>query len=154
MTNKKIITITFSIAIIHFILTSVIAHYIAVQIGPQIGQVVIGGLEAVTDKSKSKEEATNIFQNMKGKSEEIKSKWEIEELIISLPASPLMNPLLKAIRRNQINKVITKEISRDQFVTQGLIIDYTARLLNSIVLGFLAFIALKIINQKITKGST
>ncbi len=154
MTNKKIIKIALLVAVGHFILTSVIAHYIAVQIGTQIGQVVIGGFEAVTDKSKSKEEATNIIENMKGKSEEIKANWKIEELIISLPAGPLMNPLLKDIRRNQINKVITKEINRDQFVTQGLIIDYSSRLLNSFVFGLIAFIALKIINQKITKGST
>jgi hypothetical protein len=154
MNKKKIITIVLLVGVIHFVLTSVIEYYIAVQIGTQIGQVVIGGLGAVTDKSKSEEEATNIFQNMKGKSEEIKSKWKIEELIISLPARPLMNPLLKAIRRNQINKVITKEISRDQFVTQGLTIDYTARLMNSLFLGLLVYIALKIINRKITKGST
>jgi hypothetical protein len=154
MNKKKIITIVLLVGVIHFVLTSVIEYYIAVQIGTQIGQVVIGGLEVVTDKSKSKEEATNIVDNMKDKSEEIKAKWKIEELIISLPAGPLMNPLVRDIRRNQFNKLITKEINRDKFVTQGLIIDYTARLLNSIVLGLLVYIVLRIINRKITRGST
>jgi hypothetical protein len=154
MNKKKIITVVLLVGVIHFVLTSVIEYYIAVQIGTQMGQVVIGGLEAVTDKSESKEEVTNIVDNMKGKSEEIKAKWTIEELIISMPAGPLMNPLLRDIRRNQFNKLITKEINRDQFVTQGLITDYTARLLNSILLGLLVYIALRIINRKITRGST
>ncbi|MBI5076476.1 MAG: hypothetical protein HZB62_15095 [Nitrospirae bacterium] len=154
MTNKKIITIALSVSIIHFVLASVIGHYIAVQIGTEIGQVVVGGLSAASDKAKSEEEATRILQNMKSKSDEIKAKWQIPELIISLPAKPLINPLLKEIRQNQMNKVITKEISRDQFRTQGQFIDYIANFLNSLALGLLVYIALKIINQKITKGST
>ena len=154
MTNKKIITITLSLTIIHFVLTSLIGHYIAVQIGTEIGQVVVGGLAATSDKTKSEEEATTIFQNMKSQSNEIKAKWQIPELIISLPAKPLINALIKDMRQNQMNKYIAKEITREQFKTRGLITDYTANLLNSMVLGLLVYIALKMINQKITKGST
>jgi len=153
MTNKKIINTALAVAVVHFMLTSVIGHYIAVHIGTQMGQVVAAGLEAASENN-NKENADRIYQNMKRQTDETKAKWQIPELLISLPAKPVINPLLKDIRQNQMNKVIKKEISRDQFRTQGLIIDYTARLLNSIALGFLVFIALKIINQKITKSST
>ena len=54
MTNKKILTITLSLTIIHFILTSLIGHYINVQIGTQIGQEVIGVMSASSDKQSQK----------------------------------------------------------------------------------------------------
>lgn len=148
MTNKKIIQIALFVAIAHFIITSLIGHYMAVQIGTQIGQVVIGGLEATTDKSKSKEEATNIIQNMKDKSDQIKSKWETEELIISLPAKAGINYLLKDLRKERMRKALAKEITLEQFKTQALITDYTANFLNSLSLGLLVLIVLRIFNKK------
>ena len=159
MTNKKIITIALSVAIVHFILTSVISHYIVVQIGTQMGQMVAAGLTDASDKNpaKSEEEATRIYQDMKRKRDDIFQSWKIPELLISLPAKPLMNPLLKELRQSQINKFLAKQITRDQFRTQGLLIDYAAILLNSLSFGFLVFIVMKILNQnkvKITRGST
>ena len=147
MTNKKIITISLYVAIIHFVLTSVFGHYIAVQIGTEIGQVVAGGLSAASDKTKSEAEATTIFQNMKSQSNEIKAKWQIPELIISLPAKPLINTALKEMRQNRMHKYIAKEITREQFNTRGLITDYTATFVNSLALGLLVYIVLKILNQ-------
>ena len=113
MTNKKIITIAVSVAIVHFILTSVINHYVAVQIGTQIGQIVIGGFTAVGDKN-NKEDATTIYQDMKRKSDEIKAKWQIPKLIISLPAKPAIDLLLKDMRQRQMKRYIAKEIKRNK----------------------------------------
>lgn len=149
MKNRKIITISLIVTIIHFFLTSLIGHYIAVQVGSQTGKIVAEGLieagEKGTDNAEA--EAKRIVQNMRAKADEIKEKWRIPELIISLPSKPLFNPFLKEINRNQINKVVAKEISRDQFGTQGFIIHYTANLLNSLSLGFLVYIMLRIINH-------
>jgi cell division protein FtsB len=149
MKNKKIITISLIVTLIHFFLTSLIGHYIAVQVGSQIGRTVAEGLiEACEKKTNSaEEEGKRIYQNMQAKSDEIKEGWQIPELIISLPAKPLFTPFLKEINRNQINKVVTKEISRDQFRTQGFIIHYTANFLNSLSFGFLVYIMLRIINH-------
>ena len=147
MNNKKIISATLVVTIIHFLLTSLISHYLAVQIGTEIGQVVVGGLSAASDKSKSKEEATRIIQNMKSESENIRNKWKLPELLISLPAKPLINALLKDMRKNQMNRYIAKEITREQFRTRGLITDYTANFVNSLCLGLLVYIVLKILNQ-------
>lgn len=130
---------------VHFIITAAIGHYIAVQIGTEIGQVVVGGLAATSDKAKA--EATTIFHNMKSQSKEIKAKWQIPELIISLPAKPLINVLIKDMRQNQMNKYIAKEITREQFRTRGLATDYAATRLNSLSLGLLVYIVLKILNQ-------
>jgi hypothetical protein len=90
MTNKKIIQIALSVIIIHFLLTSLIAYYIAVKIGAQVGQIVAEGITASCNKNpeKSEEEATKIYQDMKKKSDGILESCKIPELIISLPAKP------------------------------------------------------------------
>jgi len=149
MTNKNIITATISVTIVHFILTSLIGNYIAVQIGTQMGKIVADRLIEASDKNpaKSEEEATRIYQNMKSKSDSINESWEIPSLLISFPAKPLITPLLKEMKRNLMNKYITKEITRDQYQTKGLMIDYTVNFLNSLSLGLLVFIVLRTLNQ-------
>ncbi len=149
MTNKKIITITLSLTIIHFVLTSLIGHYMAVQIGTQMGKIVADGLIEASDKNPGKagEEANRIHQNMKSKIDGINDNWKIPNLLISLPAKPLINALLKEMRQNQMNKYIAKEITREQFRTRGLITDYTANFVNSLSFAFLVYIMLRILNH-------
>src|SRR4030042_3978608 len=149
MTNKKIITITLSLTIIHFVLTSLIGHYINVQIGTQIGKIVAEGLNEAYEKKTgtAEEEAKRINYEMKAKSDNIKERWKIPNLIISLPVNPLLNTLLKEMRQDRMNKYIAKEISRDQFRTRGLITDYTANFVNSMSLGLLVYMVLKILNH-------
>jgi hypothetical protein len=158
MTNKKIIIIALSLTIIHFVLTSLIGHYINVQVGTQIGKIVTEGLNEVYENKTgiAEEEAKRINQEMKARSNEIKERCRIPELIISLPAKPLLNSLLKAFRQDRMNKYIAKEISRDQFRTRGLITDYTANFVNSLSLGLLVYIMLRILKykkEKITHAS-
>ena len=54
MTTKKIFSFSLAITIAHFALTLAIGHYLAVQVGPQMGQVVASG---ISDISKQKTEA-------------------------------------------------------------------------------------------------
>ena len=146
MTNKKIIKIALSVAIVHFIITSLVGHFIAVQIGTQMGQIVAGGLTEGSDKNpaKAEQEATRIYQNMKRKSEDINSQWKIPLFLISLPAKPGINYLLKDLRKERMKKAMAKEITMEQFKTQALITDYTANFLNSLSLGLLFFFGLKL----------
>jgi hypothetical protein len=146
MTNKKIILIAIAVVMVHFIITAVIGHYISVQIGTQIGQAVISGFTAVSDKN-NKEDATTIYQNMKRQSDEIKAKWQIPKVIIALPVKPAIDYLLEDIRQNQMKRYIAKEITKDEFRTRGLITDYAATFLNSLSLGLLVYIVLRILNQ-------
>jgi hypothetical protein len=148
--NKKILTVMLSVTLIHFILTSIVEYYIAVQIGTSMGQIVAGGLKETRPKSPQAidEEATKIYQNMKKKVDAINETWKIPRLLLSLPVKPLMNSFLREIKRNQLNMVISKEITREQFRTRGLIIDYTANFLNSLSLGFMVYIILRILKGK------
>jgi hypothetical protein len=147
MTNKKIIIITLSLTIIHFVLTSLVSHYISVQIGTQMGQVVAVGLIETSDNSpdKAKEGATRIYQNMETKSKDINASWKIPQLLISLPAIPLITPLLKDIKKQQMNKVIAKEITREQFRTHGLMLNYSINYLNSLSLGLMVYVGMRIL---------
>lgn len=143
--GKKIIVVVLSVTIIHFILTSVIGHYI----GTQIGKIVADGLIEASDKNpdKAEEGANRIYQNMKSKSDGILESWKIPRLLISLPVKPLMTPLLQEMRKNQINKVVVNEITKEQFRTRGIITAYTANFLNSLSFGLLVYIIIRIFNQ-------
>ncbi len=146
ITNKNILTIALSVTVIHFILTLIIGHYIAVQIGVQAGAVVTSGLEeASKSHDAADEESAKIYQNMKQKVDAINERWQIPSLLISLPAKPLMNSFLREIKKNQLKMVIAKEITRAQFRTRGLIIDHTANFLNSLSLGFIVYIGLRVL---------
>jgi hypothetical protein len=149
MTNKKIFAIAFSIAIIHFVLTSVIGHYIAVQIGTQMGQIVASGLIDATEQSpqSSEKRATEIYQDMKMKSGDVIKNWRVPLLLISLPARQLIDHFLQDIRKKRDRMVISKEISLDQYKMQGLMIDYALNLINSLCFGFLLYIMLRIFSQ-------
>ena len=149
MTNKKIFVIALSVTITHFVLTSVIRHYIAVQIGTQMGQVVASGLTDATEQSpqNSEKKTTELYQGMKNRSEDIIENWRMPLLLLSLPSKPLLNPFLKEIRKNQLNRVISKEISKEQFYTRGRMLDYSTNFVNSLSLGLLVYLILRILKR-------
>jgi hypothetical protein len=152
--NNKLIVVALSVALIHFILTSVTGHYIAVQIGTQMGSIVAGGLIEAYGKSpqqssqKSEEEAKRIYQNMQTKSDDVTKKWEIPMLLISLPIKQFMKPFLKDIGQESLRMVVSKEISKHPFYARGMMINYAANLVNSFALGLLIYIIIRILNRK------
>jgi uncharacterized membrane protein len=149
MTNKKIIAIALSVAIMHFVLASVIGHYIAVEIGTKMGGVVANGLKEGIEGSKlTDDEAARFYRDMKNKGSDIVAKWRAPLLLLSLPVEPVLRPFLREITKKQINMVVSKKISREQLYTQNIIIDYTVRLINSAVLGLLLYIAMRIWNRR------
>jgi hypothetical protein len=152
MINKKIFAIALSVTIIHFVLTSVIGHYIAVKIGAQAGQIVAGGFIEAYEKSpqtppQSDEEAKRICRDMKRKSEEVTENWKLPHLLISLPLRPLLNPFLRNMMHARIKMVISKEISREQFYSRGVMIDYAVNFINSFFVGFLVYVILRILKH-------
>lgn len=152
------------VTIIHFVLTSIIWHYISIQIGTQVGQVVSQGFIEVLEKgrqnlqqSEAEEEATKIGQDMKNKSDQIVKKWDIPIFVISLPVKPLINPFLTNLRHFRIKRVLSKEMSKEQFYTWGIMIDYATYFVNSFCVGLLIYMILRIMRhskiENITKHS-
>ena len=141
----RVFTVALLISILHFIITSAVSHYISIQIGTQMGRVVAGGLIEAYEKGpqnpqKSEEEAKRIHQDMKNESEDIIEKWKIPLILISLPIKPLMGPFPKKIRGTRMHMVLAKEISKEQFYTCGIMIDYTANFVNSVALGLIIYV--------------
>lgn len=136
------------ITIFHFIFTSLVRYYIAIQVGLQTGHVVAEGLIEATEIPKFLEpekDVNEIYQNMKNKSNEILSKWKIPLLLISLPVKPVIQPFLNKIRKAWIyDPVISKKISKKQFKTRAIIIENIANGLNSLIFGLLIYLALKL----------
>ena len=65
--TDRIFIIALLIALTHFILTSLAAHYIAIQVGTQTGLVVAEGIIKASEKGaqnsqKSEEKAKRIYQ--------------------------------------------------------------------------------------------
>ncbi len=147
-----LIVIALLIALAHFILTSVVGHYVAAKIGTQVGQIVAEGLMESYKKSpqpspKSEQEANRIYQDMKGKSEDVIESWKLPRLLISLPLKPLLNPFLRNMMHARLKMVISKEISKDQFYSRGIMIDYAVNFVNSFFVGFLVYVILRILKH-------
>lgn len=116
-----------------------------------MGQIVAGGLMETSDNGRDRaqeEAATTIYQNMKKQSADMSESWKIPQLLISLPARPLIATLLKDIRKQQMSKVIAKEMTPEQFRTQGFVIDNMVNLLNSLLLGLLIYVGLSFLYRK------
>lgn len=139
--------IAVSITILHFILTSVAGHYIAIQIGASTGQAVAKGLIESTENPQPSEKETNgRYQDMKSKSDEIISRWKLPLLLISLPIKPVIQPLLNKIRKAWIYEpAFSKQISKKQFKTRSIIIDTGANAFNSLTFGLLIYLACRLI---------
>jgi hypothetical protein len=145
----RFFVIALLVALAHFILTSVLGHYIAVKIGTQVGQIAAGGFIETYEKSpqtppQSDEVAKRIYRDMKNKSGDVIENWKLPLFLISLPIKPLMNPFLKNLRDTRIKMVLSKEISKDQFYKWGIVIDYSANFINSLCVGFLVYVILRI----------
>jgi hypothetical protein len=140
--THAIFIVVISITILHFLITSIVEHYIDVQIGLQIGQEVTEGLIKATEIPKSSvREADKIYQEMKDKSNNVLSKWKIPSFLISLPLKPIIYPLLEKIKKVWLyDPVFYKEISIEQFKIRGRIIRHITNALNSTAFGVLIYL--------------
>ncbi len=81
---------------------------------------------------------------MKNRSEGIIENWKVQLFLTSLPVKTLMNPYLKNIRDTRMRMVLSNTMPKDQFYKWGIVIDYTANLINSFCVGLLVYVILKI----------
>jgi hypothetical protein len=145
--TNAIFILAVSITILHFILTSVAGHYIAVQIGSSTGQAVAKGLIESTENPQSSEKEINErYQDMQSKSDGIISRWKLPLLLISLPIKPVIQPLQNRIRKAWIYEpAFSKQISKEQFKTRGMVIEYISNGLNSLAFGLLIYLVCRLI---------
>ena len=140
-THRVLIVIVF-ITVTHFILSSIIGHYVTAKMGLQMGYVVADGLvEALENPGNSDEAANIIDQRMLKNAEEIFAEWKPFIFILSLPSGPLTDSFWKQVYEDWIYApILSKEISRDQFKIRGTIIHYIGIGINSMSFGLLVYI--------------
>ncbi len=152
--NKKNITIALVIVILHFVLTSAAGYYIALHVGKEMGKMVANGLAEIWQvrqkgsPEKTKEAAQRIIQDIKLKREALLKKWEIPTILVSLPIRYFLEPLLNEVDRETTKKVLSKEITVEQFHRRERLMNVAVNLVNSLVLGLLVCVVLIIINLK------
>jgi hypothetical protein len=152
--NKKIITIALAIVILHFVLTSAAGYYIALRVGREMGKMVAEGLDEIWEvrqkgsPQKIQEAAQRIIQDIKVKREALLKKWEIPTIAVSLPVRYFLEPLLNEADREATKKVLSKEITVEQFHKRERLMNLAVNLVNSLTLGLLVYAILIIINLK------
>jgi hypothetical protein len=152
--NKKIITIALAIVILHFVLTSVAGYYIALHVGQEMGKMVADGLAQIWEArqkgppQKVQEAAQRIIQDIKLKREALLKRWEIPTIVVSVPVRYFLEPLLNEADREATKKVLSKEITVEQFHTRERLMNVAANLVNSLALGLLVYAVIIIINLK------
>jgi len=147
---KTIGSVVFMCTILHFIITSIVGHYIASHVGSLAGQVVAEGIvEASINPHSSIKDVDQTYQIMKVKINEDRSRWEILSLIISLPISPIINSLEKMIIEAWIAAPVrAQQISLEQVKFRASIIDHIANGLNSLFVGILIYMTYNIVKMR------
>ena len=147
--NKKIVTIALSIATAHFFLTSIVGYYVGVYVGSQVGQVIAKGMVDLMERGEDAESvAPQIGRNMDSASEAILAPWKPVFAILDFPAKPMIKPISSRVWRSRLEALRAKEISREQFRIEGMLLALAASFLNSLALGLLVLVALVPLRHK------
>ena len=144
--SHVVFSVAVVVTILHFISMSIARHYIAIQIGSGTGVVVAKGLiEATEAPNASEDTQRGIYQSMKDRSDDVISRWRIPLQLTSLPMRPVIDPVLNNIRRSWISEpVVAKRISKEQFRQRMMVIEGIGSGLNSLTLGVIVYVAMKV----------
>jgi hypothetical protein len=142
LTKNRVLAIVLSVTAAHLLLSLVVSHYAAKEIGTAIGRLAAAGLtEAVENPQIKDTEVKKVYEDMRSKVDEIALSWRTPLFLMSLPLKPLMNPIRKALLKKRMNMALSKEISMEEFRTQARLTEYTATTINSLVFGFIVYLA-------------
>jgi hypothetical protein len=149
MTNRKIALIAVAVAMLHFVVTVVATRYVAFQIGAQMGRSVAGFLADATqvNPSQSGKSVDEKHSDMTARNDSIIADWQTVLVVLSLPTRPLLDPPFRQFDRQQIKRVLAKEITMEQARTTAIITDITKNFLNSVSLGLLLFFTMRVIRH-------
>ena len=159
LTNKKIFAIALVVVAIHFVATSAIFYCSNTQAVDQTEKID----KELRDKiftsprnypgQKLEEEVKILSQKIKKKNEEVWQRWKIPAFVMSLPITYFISPHLVDFIKKRQDKLLSKEISGGQFLTEGILIVCAANLANSFAFGLLVYTAIRILNHKAKHAS-
>lgn len=131
------------ITLIHFSASTITLNYLSKQVGTQAGQIVAKGVGRAFDGEKETDE---IYKDMMDESESVMSRWNKANFLVSLPAGPVLKPLLEKIKENYLYKPArSRQITREQLLNRLTIIGKSYRGINSLAFGLFFFFVLKVL---------
>lgn len=143
--NKNVLAVVGSVIVLHFLVTSLVGHYVAVEMGSEIGGVVAEGLARTTEASnaETREAPRNAYQMMRTESDDVVSRSQLTVLLLSLPVKHVIQPLVSQLRRSWIyDQVVDGKISKGQARRRMFMVDAVITAVNSLSLGVLVYLAL------------
>ena len=150
MPPRKVATVAIAVVVAHFALTSIVEHYISGRVGAQAGEAVahflIGAHESAA--SGSADRVDDLYQEMRKSSKDITDRWLVPLAVVSFPAKFLLKPFLSAALRNDFESYHAQQLSRDEVHTRVVARDVLANLFNSLVLGALVYLVLRVFNRR------
>jgi hypothetical protein len=128
---------------IHFLASTITLNYLSKQVGTQPGQIVAKGIGRAFDGEKETDE---IHKDMMDEYESVMSRWNKANFLVSLPAGPVLKPLLEKIKENYLYKpAMSRQITREQLLNRLAIIGKSYRGIISLAFGLFFFFVLKLL---------
>lgn len=135
------------LTLLHFVVSSVYGHYIAKQVGEELGNIVGHGLiESDTSSTSSDEAASDIYEGMEKRTDEVYKRWWPHLFIVSLPSGPLMKPLWHSVTMDWADTpLLSKQISVDTWRMRAKVVSTLERLTNSLSFGLILYVLFRIL---------
>ena len=150
MPNRHIIRVVLFIAVVHFVLTSIIGYYAAYRVGggagESIGRLLIDGYESRGTMPEST--IDQRYRDILNTTEATAAQWQLAFVLISLPVGFALEPLFKPISRGWFDQALANQLSLSQLRTRIYALGLFENLLNSISLGFLVYLGLRIAKRR------
>ena len=137
--RPRIFLVVFVI-VIHFTLTYFAGHYVAKEIGTQIGNIVAENSSEYYQSFNEKG-----FKEMKEDANKAVNNWKTIYSVMNFPTAPLVNPLKAwAFHKFLFVPALAGDISREEFKARGAINDNFWAGINSMAFGLLIYVLIKL----------
>ena len=136
----RIFLVVLVIIVIHFTLSYFAGHYVAKEIGTEMGTIVAEGSSEYYHSSDEE-----VFKEMKQNANKVVNNWTPIYSVMNFPTTPLINPLKEwAYRKFLFAPALAGNISREEFKARGAINDNFWAGINSMAFGLLIYVLIKL----------
>jgi hypothetical protein len=146
MKIRRSIRVSLLVAVVHFVLTSVIGYYAAYRIGGAAGESIAHLLTDGYESHGAMSEQTieEHYRAIKSTAEATAASWEPVLALVHLPIGFALEPMFEPVSRGWNDQALANELSYSQWKMRVYALILFKYLLNSVCLGFLVYLGLRI----------
>jgi len=139
------IAIALLITVAHFALSSLLGHYVAYQVGGSAGENIARFITETYDSkgAASEAELTERYRDMKKAIDATADRWQVTFVLLSLPIKFALEPMFRSVTRSWYDQAFADGLSLPRLRFRIRTIIVVEDLLNSIALGLLAYLGLR-----------